>query len=369
MGDRPHLMLQWHDPVTGQRKSRSARTCNPLEAEKARADLEYELNHGLYLEPSRMTWERFRELFEAEYLAGRRAGTREKYRQVFDRFERLASPQTLRGVNERTLSAFAAAMRKEKQLGRGGYAPNSVRNTLDLLRTALRWAALPAVKMPKKVPQPVPTESVERLFAKAPDDNMRVFLLAGWLAGLRLGEAVALEWEGTAEAPWIDFGRRRVIFPAEFVKADADQWVPIDRELQAALEALPRRGRRVFSFTDRSGRPITAASVSLRVVELARRAGVKLSMHALRRGFGCRHAARVPAQVLQKLMRHANIKTTMTYYANVDAAVEQAIFGEEPKRADPGAQRNTSRNTAADTARVHPAGPGPNPFDDPDIGA
>jgi hypothetical protein len=31
-------------------------------------------------------------------------------------------------------------------------------------------------------------------------------------------------------------------------------------------------------------------------------------------------------QVLQRLMRHANIKTTMDYSANVDAAVEKAIL-------------------------------------------
>jgi hypothetical protein len=48
MGDRPILMLWWHDPVTGQRKSKGAKTCNPLDAEKARSDLGYEVNHRLY---------------------------------------------------------------------------------------------------------------------------------------------------------------------------------------------------------------------------------------------------------------------------------------------------------------------------------
>jgi hypothetical protein len=36
-------------------------------------------------------------------------------------------------------------------------------------------------------------------------------------------------------------------------------------------------------------------------------------------------------------MRHANIKTTMEYYANIDAAVEEAVLG---------SQRNRLRNTA-----------------------
>jgi hypothetical protein len=53
-------------------------------------------------------------------------------------------------------------------------------------------------------------------------------------------------------------------------------------------------------------------------------------------GFGCRYAGKVPAQVLQKLMRHSNISITMDSYANVDDAVEEAVLGP---------QRNSSRNT------------------------
>ena len=44
--DREHLMLQWIDPDNG-RKSKSAETADPDAAEKARADQEYELNHGI----------------------------------------------------------------------------------------------------------------------------------------------------------------------------------------------------------------------------------------------------------------------------------------------------------------------------------
>jgi integrase len=83
---------------------------------------------------------------------------------------------------------------------------------------------------------------------------------------------------------------------------------------------------------------MTRGGMSMRIGNLARKAGVRLSMHSTRRGFLCRYAERVPAQVLQKLARHSNIKTTMDYYANVDDAVEAAVLGD---------QRNTSRNTPA----------------------
>src|SRR5438876_8739035 len=106
--DRKHLMLQWLDPDTGKRKSRSAGTADDGEAEKARADLEYELNHGLHQEVSRMSWERFRELFEDEYLSGVREGTRRNHRATLDAFEKHCSPKSVRTVNERTVSAFVA---------------------------------------------------------------------------------------------------------------------------------------------------------------------------------------------------------------------------------------------------------------------
>jgi hypothetical protein len=59
--DRQALMLQWLDPDTGRRKSKSAGTDDAKQAEIARADLETDLNHGRHKEASRMSWEKFRE--------------------------------------------------------------------------------------------------------------------------------------------------------------------------------------------------------------------------------------------------------------------------------------------------------------------
>jgi integrase len=343
--DRPHLVLQWMDPDTGRRKSRSAKTADPDKAEGARADLEYELNHGQYQEASRMTWEQFREKFEDEYAGGLRFNTRENYEDTLDLFEKFCNPARLRSISERTISAFAAAMRQRPTRGRSGMMPSTIKVRLQFLHTALAWAVeqkmlpacpkFPGVKVPRKKPQPVAAESFERLLEKAPDDNMRVYLLCGWLGGLRLGEAASLEWEETTKAPWVDFGRNRIVFPAEFVKVVEDQWVPLDPLLRQALEKLPRHGRKVFCFVDHGGKPLTLSGISDRVTDLALKARVRLTMHSLRRGFGCRYAGKVSAHVLQRLMRHANIKTTLDYYANIDLAVEEAVLGP---------QRNGLRN-------------------------
>jgi integrase len=98
-----------------------------------------------------------------------------------------------------------------------------------------------------------------------------------------------------------------------------------------------RVGRAVGAVVGaKDGHPVCLNAVGERVIRLAKKAGVKLTMHSLRRGFGCHYAGKVPAQVLQKLMRHSNIAVMMDYYANVDDAAMQAVLG---------AKRNTSRNS------------------------
>jgi integrase len=345
--DREHLVLQWHDPDTGKRKSKSAETADPEKAEAARVDLEADLNNGRYAEASRMTWERFRELFEVEYVAAKRLNTRRNYAATLDLFEKICSPRHLKGITERTVSAYAAGLRKEpgRRKGTDSMMPSSIKVRLQFLHTVLKWAVdqkmlaavprFPTVRVPKKDPQPVAVEAFERMLAKA-DANMRAYLLTGWLAGLRLSEAYELEWEPADAAPYLDLARSRIVLPAEFVKAVKDQWLPLDAELRQVLEALPRHGSRVFRFVNSRGVPLTANGVSQRVIKLAGKAGVRLTMKALRRGFGCRYAGKVSAHVLQRLMRHASIKTTMDYYANIDQAVEEAVLGD---------RRNTLRNT------------------------
>src|SRR4051812_45854767 len=89
---RPNLMLQWLDPETGRRKSKSAGTDDPQAASQARADLEYELNHGKHRGGSRLSWEAFREAFEAEFLPGKRPGTQTNYRTTLEAFEQICNP-------------------------------------------------------------------------------------------------------------------------------------------------------------------------------------------------------------------------------------------------------------------------------------
>jgi integrase len=338
--DREYLMLQWYDPDTGKRKSRSAQTNNPVDAEKKRADLEYELNNGLYKEPSKLGWEKFREMFEDEYVAGLRETSREKYTAVFDVFEQIVNPGKLHTINERVLSQFLKGMRERKQKnGKVGLEPWTIKNYLVALKKALGWAVeqkllphmphFPVIKVPKKKPQPIPEEDWLKLYQAAPTPLWKAYLLCGWFGGLRLSEAWQLRRNVSEDAPWLDLPGNRIILPAGFAKSDEDQWIPLHPDLRAALKALPDTGDEVFPFRNKkTGEPLTRAGLSQHVRNLAKRAGVKLSMHRLRKGFGCRVAAQLGkgnAPVLHRLMRHSSMQITMEFYASVDDVLQDTI--------------------------------------------
>ena len=153
--------------------------------------------------------------------------------------------------------------------------------------------------------------------------------MCGWWAGLRLSEAWQLRWKESEHFPWLDLPNNRIVLPATFAKSAEDQSVPLHANLRKALGRLDCEGERVFEFLrcDGSG-PITRHGITSRIGDFARRAGVKLSMHRLRKGFGCRIAKQLGkgnAPVLHSLMRHSSMQITMDFYASVDDALQDAM--------------------------------------------
>jgi integrase len=92
------------------------------------------------------------------------------------------------------------------------------------------------------------------------------------------------------------------------------------KSLRDILQALPEREGYLFPF---HALPNEASRM---VTGLAKAAALKMTLHDLRRSFGSRYAAVVPAPVLQKLMRHASIQTTMRFYVAIDDQLDSAIL-------------------------------------------
>ena len=79
------------------------------EAERLAAALEVELRNKASQDPSRMSWEDFRQRYEEEHLPGLAAKTAEKTFSVLDRFEKEMNPKRLSAIDERMLSHYVKA--------------------------------------------------------------------------------------------------------------------------------------------------------------------------------------------------------------------------------------------------------------------
>ncbi|PGA91542.1 tyrosine-type recombinase/integrase [Bacillus toyonensis] len=145
------------------------------------------------------------------------------------------------------------------------------------------------------------------------DYTLVVFLLG---TGARLGEIMDLRWED------IDLRAGQVVFPA-VGKARTQQGQPLGaklvRELKEYRQYLENdtHGLPTYLFTTRTGRKLSREAIKLVFVRLAKELNFeygRVSAHSLRHYY-CSSLikAGVSPFVVQKLMRHSKIETTMKY--------------------------------------------------------
>lgn len=156
------------------------------------------------------------------------------------------------------------------------------------------------------------------------------YLVGLWLSGLRLEESLVLSWD--LDAPFsVDLSgqhpRFRILGEAQ--KSGDDELLPMTPDFAEWLLQTPESERvgLVFQLPGQRGQQRATRHAGMVVSEIGKKAGVVVnkaegkyaSAHDLRRAFGTRWASRVKTPVLQRLMRHAAIQTTMAYYVELDA--------------------------------------------------
>ncbi len=190
-GDRKHYQMQYVDPVTRKKKTRSTGVVKTslkkdrTEAERVAAKWEAELREGRYCDPSKTTWAQFRERYEDEALTGLANQTDVKAQIVLNLVERILNPARLRDVTAERLSYFAAELRKAYKVGdklRPCRSETTIAGYLAHLRAAMSWAVglgliqklpkFPVIKRTKgsaKMKGRAPTtEEFERMLEKVP---------------------------------------------------------------------------------------------------------------------------------------------------------------------------------------------------------
>jgi integrase len=392
-GDGRNLMMVYKDPTTGKKVAKSSGTTSRKEAERAAAVWQDELNSGRYQAPSRLTWAEFRRRHTAERLSAMPESTQMAYRVALDHLERIVNPDRLAKLTPQVMSRFQADTRKE------GMKTTTLARHLRHIKASLRWgerqgliAKAPAIEMPKLAKgqslakhRAVTAEEFDRLLLAIPkvrphDAPAWERLLRGlWLSGLRLSEAVALDWN---DGPFVlDTKGKHPAFYIEAAgqKSRRSEIVPATPDFAEWILAESPEGQRVgkvFPLVDpKTGQPYAVHTIGPVVSAIGRKAGVVVGQteklvdqdgqrvkkavklfagaHDLRRAFCSRWARKVMPAVLQRLARHAHISTTMGFYVTLDAAdvANDLWAGHVATLGNTPAVGNTPGNTAQETTQ------------------
>ena len=347
------LSMVYRCPRSKNKVERSTGTTNRRDAERAAARWEDELNSASPSGDGSLAFGHFIDLLDERHLKGLRPKTRTDYLGALELLERYCQPATLRDVTSEMLTEFVGEMRADDRRR----SEETIRSRLAAIRASINWAVdagmLPFCPRMPRMPRrrqsaggmhgrPLTDTEFGSIIAATPDivgearaHDWQRNLTGLWLSGLRLGEAISLSWD-RSDVISIDLTADRPMFriPPGTDKSGRGKLLPITPDFAAMLEDTTERAGNVFEFSKlRPGRTggDLGEYASKTITKICRAAEVLTSEHPpryasahdLRRSFGARWSRQVMPQVLQLLMRHESIETTMKYYVGQD--VEHAI--------------------------------------------
>ncbi len=273
------------------------------------------------------------------------------------------APPTLADMGAFTRGDFRAwlAMRNQKR-----HAASSTARALSALRSFYRWlarhrriqnaafATLATPKLPRSVPKPLSAGEADDLLDAIASDGVVTEegeVATGWAAtrdlallmllygaGLRIGEALALDWRDIPAAP----DRDGVATLSVTGKGRKQRQVPLLEAVLAALDAWRSASPGAVSghhpvFIGARGGRLNARLVQGKIASLRALLGLPetATPHALRHSFATHLLANGgDIRAIQELLGHASLSTTQRY-TEVDSAALLAGYD----RAHPRARR------------------------------
>lgn len=312
-----------------------------------------------------ISWHEARKRYEVDYLPRTGKSNATIWRNVANAFarsmnERGRSLDDVATIRLADIESCKTALLSRTVTGKGGEKKTMSTATVDTyiatLRAGFSWFAecewrdpLPAKRRGTKKKQkmrgrPLTSEEVERFCIAVPKVISADSLQRDWaywieglyLSGLRIMESLSLTWDDPA-IHQVRLGRIPKINFAPSQKNRSVQVVATTPDFATFLARTPEADRHGFVFNPRtrSGRVRSESHASRCLSDIGEEAklttepGRTASAHDLRRSFGSRWSLLVMPPVLQHMMRHASIETTMRYY--VDHTAD--LLGREIKEA------------------------------------
>lgn len=172
---------------------------------------------------------------------------------------------------------------------------------------------------------------------KKPHEKTRLFEFV-LQTGLRAGEVIGLTWSN------VDFVHRLLTVRSQFVR-DGRDYIKSDLKTDGSVRVIPLTNEAIRILNEQKsiqrpfvdmqysdviflsihGKPFDKSYLDRELANYAKKAGVpRISLHSLRHTFATRCAeANVPLKVLQVILGHANIQTTMNIYVHVTSDEKQ----------------------------------------------
>lgn len=255
--------------------------------------------------------------------------------------ESIFETHLLPALGERRLDQISTEDVDALKAGMGLKSPKTVNNALHVLsralRVAVKWKVIDAMPceidtlaVAKVEMEFYEAPIVERLLAAAGALGRReeLVVLLGVDAGLRAGEIDGLEWSD------IDIDREQLTINRNVwrdevgpPKGNKSRVVPLSDRLLAALRAHRHlASKRVLCHEDGAAVPYRWLVTAMERIE--RRAGLEQTgrLHILRHTFGARLAMDgAPPKVIQELMGHTSLSTTMRYMHLAPSSKRSAV--------------------------------------------
>lgn len=199
-----------------------------------------------------------------------------------------------------------------------------------MLRLAERWKILeraPVVPSIRHNPPVVwlTVEQLDALIAAAPTDQLQAMIIVAARAGLRRGELLGLRWRDIQSDTILVTQQVTPSGEITSTKSEKGRPVPMLAQVRDALARLPRVDELVFPH--RHGGPQLVRSADKRLYAIAKNAKVHCpGWHVLRHTFGAHLVQRgCPLPVIQEMLGHADIRTTMIYASLAPTSAAQWI--------------------------------------------
>lgn len=346
---RDGTVFKWTDPREGPRQKKAIGRTQREIGKEAR-ELEDELNQR----QSRLTWDEFDRRYRESYLDEMSKGHRNKTKAMVERVKAAATSRKIDTLYCSDLTAdlileVEATYRKEK------VADATVRSSMASLWAMLSWGMdtglIPyfrrprrrkgkqAKKLQKSKGRSLTLEEIERMTEKVPEcckprEKPAEFILAMSamrLIGLRLSDCWNFRWEPMegAHYPLNLDGRRPVICFSDLQKSGVEEQVPLTPDAVIWLRSIRKESGWVCRTRGAKGEHATPDRLGRVIAEAGKAAGIIVkstggkrgkpkfaSAHDLRRTFATTWHQKLSVSELQKLTRHADSQTLLSYYAD-----------------------------------------------------